>query len=94
MAEMETQEPQPGTGSQGVQLGVGTLIIIALIVSMCSGRSEMEKIQKDTTELKNQLGVIEKNLDSLTRRSSEAAATSSQDDTVSRDAVEAPSQKP
>ncbi len=49
MAEMETKESQPGTGNQSVQLGIGTLIIIALIVTMCSGRSEMEKIKKDTT---------------------------------------------
>jgi hypothetical protein len=93
MAEIETKEPQAGTGNQGVQLGIGTLIIIALIVTMCSGRSEMEKIQKDTTELKKQLGAIEQKLDALAPHSSENA-TSGQDATVSQDSVEAPAQNP
>jgi len=65
MAEMDTKSSQPETGNQSVQLGIGTLIIIALIVTMCSGRSEMEKIQTDTAELKQQLGVIDKKLDAL-----------------------------
>lgn len=65
MAEVETKASQPESRNQSVQLGVGTLIIIALIVTMCSGRSEMEKVQKDTTELKQQLGAIEKKLDAL-----------------------------
>lgn len=95
MAETETKEPQPGTGNQSVQLGIGTLIIIALIVSMCSGRSEMEKIQKDTTELNKKLGVIEQKVDELAARGSETASTSGQDAAVvSQDAVEAPSRNP
>ena len=46
MADTETTESKSETGNQGVQLGIGTLIVIALIVTMCSGRGEMEKIQK------------------------------------------------
>ena len=65
MAQPQTKEPQPQPGNQGVQLGFGTLIIIALIVTMCSGRSEMEKIQKDTAELKRQLGAIDRKLERL-----------------------------
>lgn len=61
----ETKAPPPESGGHGVQLGVGTLIIIAIIVTMCSGRSEMEKIQKDTTELKQKLEVIETKLDAM-----------------------------
>jgi hypothetical protein len=70
MTEVETKASPPETGNQGVQLGIGTLIIIALIVSMCSGRGEMEKIQKDTAALKQQLGVIEKKLDTLAAKDS------------------------
>lgn len=76
MAEMETKSSQPETGNQSVQLGIGTLIIIALIVTMCSGRSEMEKIQTDTAELKQQLGVIDKKLDTLVPKVSATTSTS------------------
>ena len=76
MAEMETKSSQAETGNQSVQLGIGTLIIIALIVTMCSGRSEMEKIQTDTAELKQQLGVIDKKLDTLVPKGSATTSTS------------------
>jgi hypothetical protein len=76
MAEMETQASPPETSNKGVQLGFGTLIIIALIVTMCSGRSEMGKIQKDTAALKQQLGVIDKKLDTLVPKSGETTSTS------------------
>jgi len=76
MAEMGTKSSQPETGNQSVQLGIGTLIIIALIVTMCSGRSEMEKMQKDTAELKQQLGVIDKKLDTLVPKVSATTSTS------------------
>jgi hypothetical protein len=65
MADTEPQASPPATGNQSVQLGVGTLIIIALIVSMCSGRSEMEKIQRDNVALKQQVGEINRKLDLL-----------------------------
>ena len=65
MAEMESQPHPPATGNQSVQLGVGTLIIIALIVSMCSGRSEMQKIQSDNVALKEQVSEINRKLDLL-----------------------------
>lgn len=65
MTEAEPSSPQPASGNHSVQLGVGTLIVIALIVTMCSGRSEMEKLQNDTAELKQQLTVIETKLDAL-----------------------------
>lgn len=64
---METKAPPPESGSHGVQLGVGTLIIIALIVTMCSGRSEMEKLQEDTADLKQQIEVIDRKLDAMVR---------------------------
>jgi hypothetical protein len=94
MAETETKAPQPETGNQGVQLGVGTLIIIALIVSMCSGRSEMEKIQKDTAKLKQQLEVIDKKLDTLVSKGGATTSASVEEPTAPADAGVAPSQSP
>jgi hypothetical protein len=75
MAEMETKASQAETGNQRVQLGFGTLIIIALIVTMCSGRSEMDKIQRDTAELKQQLGVIDQKLDTLVSKGGATTTT-------------------
>jgi hypothetical protein len=65
MADLEAKTPQPASGSQSVQLGVGTLIIIALIVTMCSGGSKIEQVQQDTADLKRQLRVIETKLDAM-----------------------------
>jgi hypothetical protein len=75
MAEIEPKASQSESGNQGVQLGLGTLIIIALIVTMCSGRGEMEKIHKDTAELKQQLGEIDKKLDTLVSKEHAPAST-------------------
>jgi hypothetical protein len=94
MAEMETKASQPETNNQGVQLGFGTLIIIALIVTMCSGRSEMEKIQKDTAELKQQLGVIDKKLDTLVPKGDATTSTSVEEPAAPTDAGVAPPQNP
>ena len=95
MADAETTESKPDTGNHGVQLGIGTLIIIALIVTMCSGRGEMEKIQKDTAQIKQQLGVMEGKLDALAAQESATAATNTQGATApAAEAVEAPSVSP
>ena len=72
MAETESKAQPPADGSQGVQLGIGTLIVIALIVTMCSGKGEVEKIRKDTSELKQQVGELHRKLDTLIQK--EAAA--------------------
>jgi outer membrane murein-binding lipoprotein Lpp len=74
MAETEQQGSAPVAGNQQVQLGIGTLIIIALIVSMCSGRSETQKVQKDTAELKQQVGEINRKLDALVSKDAAAPA--------------------
>jgi hypothetical protein len=75
VAENETKEPVPSSGNNSVQLGVGTLIIVALIVTMCSGRGEIEKVQKDTAELKQQLKVINSKLDALAPNGDTTAPT-------------------
>jgi hypothetical protein len=61
----DQQSPAPPAGNQQVQLGIGTLIIIAIIVSMCSGRDEMRKVRDDTTELREQVREINQKLDRL-----------------------------
>jgi len=75
MTEPESKPASPATAHQGVQLGIGTLIIIAIIVSMCSGKGEMEQIQRDTTELKKQVGELNRKLDTLIEKDAQAAAT-------------------
>lgn len=92
MAETETKETQPGTGNQGVSLGIGTLVIIALIVTMCSGRSEMEKVQKDTAALKQKLDVIDRKLDTLVQKGSTTTSTNVEASDAPADAGVAPAQ--
>ena len=95
MADAATTETKPEAGNHGVQLGIGTLIIIALIVTMCSGRGEMEKIQEDTAQIKRQLGVMEGKLDALAAQERTTAATNTHGATApSPEAVEAPSVSP
>ena len=67
MADPETQASPAAssTDNKSVQLGVGTLIIIALIVSMCSGKGEVDKIRQDTAELKQQVRELDRKLDAL-----------------------------
>jgi outer membrane murein-binding lipoprotein Lpp len=64
MADNQAPVPAPG-GNQGVQLGIGTLIIIAIIVSMCSGSGEVQKLRGDANELKQQVREINRKLDAL-----------------------------
>lgn len=72
MTDTETKPAEPGKDGNGVQLGLGTLIIIALIVTMCSGKSDVERVRKDTAELKQQLGEMSKKLDTLVEKSNAA----------------------
>jgi hypothetical protein len=74
MTDEQKQESQPPAGNQSVQLGIGTLIIIALIVTMCSGKGEMEKVRKDTAELKQQISEVNRKLDALAAKDSAATA--------------------
>jgi hypothetical protein len=94
MAEMETKTSQPETGNRSVQLGFGTLIIIALIVTMCSGRSEMEKIQHDTAELKQRLAVIDMKLNTLMPKGRATTSTSAEEPVAPADTGVAPSRYP
>jgi len=90
MSEVDKPPAPPPAGNPQVQLGIGTLIIIALIVSMCSGRSEMEKVRNDTAELKQQVGEINRKLDTLVAKDAPAPAANVE----SPDAASAPASKP
>jgi outer membrane murein-binding lipoprotein Lpp len=70
MTDEQKPASPPSTGNQQVQLGIGTLIIIALIVTMCSGKGEMEKVRKDTAELKQQVSEINRKLDAMASKDS------------------------
>ena len=58
---------------------------------MCSGRGEVGKIQKDTAELKRQLGVIDKKLDMLAPKDSATTSPSVEAPTAPATAGAAPS---
>ena len=88
-------------GSYGLSIIIATVIIRLVLLplilkqqkstmAMQALRPEMEKIQKDTAQLKQQLGVIERKLDALAPQRSATAAAAAQSDTVTPpDAVEA-----
>ncbi len=96
MADQETQAPPdpPTTSDKGVQLGIGTLIVIALIVTMCSGKGEVEKIQKDTAELKQQVGELNRKLDTLIEKQRDAPVATAEAPAPPSDAGKAPKQNP
>jgi hypothetical protein len=73
---MADEKPaSPSTGSQTVQLGMGTLIIIALIVSMCSGNGEVQQLRGDINQLKQQNAEINQKLDTLLEKTTPANST-------------------
>ena len=53
--------------SNRVQLGCGTLIIIALIVMIFSGRSKVDELKGNVQELTKQVLVLQGKVDALSR---------------------------
>ena len=53
--------------SNRVHLGCGTLIIIALIVMIFSGRSNMDELKGNVQELTKQVLVLQGKVDALSR---------------------------
>ena len=53
--------------SNRVQLGCGTLIIIALIVMIFSGRSKVDELKGNIQELTKQVLVLQEKVDSHSR---------------------------
>jgi hypothetical protein len=65
MTETQSPAPTPPAGSQSVQLGIGTLIIIALIVSMCSGSGEVKNLRSENAQIRQQISEVNRKLDLL-----------------------------
>ena len=51
-----------------VQLGCGTLIIIALIVSLFSGGSDSKKLRNQLDDMNRKIDRLEKKVDDLSQR--------------------------
>jgi hypothetical protein len=64
MADTQTTNSQSNTA----QLGCGTLILIAIIVIIFSGRSEVKNLQNEIRELRNQVTRLEAKVDALNAR--------------------------
>lgn len=58
------------TSDQKVQLGCGTLIIIAIIVMIFSGGSNERKLRKEIRELHEKVDRLEQKIDALAAASS------------------------
>ena len=62
------------TQTTKVQLGCGTLILLALIVMMFSGKGDVDDVERDIQELRDQVTRVEAKLDSLNARLGTSAA--------------------
>jgi uncharacterized protein YoxC len=56
------------TSDNKVQLGCGTLIIIALIVMIFSGGKDVDKLQRQLDDMSRQLDRMEKKVDALSKQ--------------------------
>ena len=56
------------TGDNRVQLGCGTLIIIALIVMIFSGGKDVDKVQRRLDDMSRQLDRMETKVDALSKQ--------------------------
>ena len=78
MADLEAPAPAPApAGNQTVQLGMGTMILIALIVTMCSG-GKVDELRGDINQLKQQNTEINQKLDTLLARDAASANAAAQ----------------
>ena len=64
------------TDNNKVQLGCGTLIIIAIIVMIFSKGSDTDKLRGQLDEMKKQLDRLEKKVDDLSAKVGRQAAAS------------------
>lgn len=60
--------PEQLSGDNRVQLGCGTLIIIALIVMIFSGGKDVDKVQRQLDDMSRQLDRMEKKVDALSKQ--------------------------
>ena len=94
MADTEPQATPPAAGDRSVQLGIGTLIIIALIVTMCSGKGEVDKIRQDTASLRHQVSEINRKLDTLIQKQGGASSADVEAAAAPPDIATTPAQNP
>ncbi len=57
----------PDANSNKVQLGCGTLILIALIVAIFSGGTKVNDLRNDVQQLTKQVTVLQQKVDSLSQ---------------------------
>jgi hypothetical protein len=69
------------TGDNKVQLGCGTLIVIALIVMIFSGGRDVDKLSRQLDDMSRQLDRLEKKVDDLAQRVSRQASSQPSDRT-------------
>ena len=95
MADKETQATPPAADNRpSVQLTIGTLIVIALIVSMCSGKGEVDKIRQDTASLRHQVSEINRKLDTLIQKQGGASSADVEAAAAPPDIGTTPAQNP
>jgi Sec-independent protein translocase protein TatA len=63
------------TSDNKVQLGCGTLIIIALIVIIFSGGKDTDKLRRQLDDMSKQLDRMEKKVDDLSQKVSRQASS-------------------
>jgi Sec-independent protein translocase protein TatA len=67
------------TSDNKVQLGCGTLIIIALIVIIFSGGKDTDKLRRQLEDMSKQLDRLEKKVDDLSQKVSRQASSTAPD---------------
>jgi hypothetical protein len=60
-----TNPDRPSTQQSSAQLGCGTLILIAIIVSLFSGRGDLKEVRDEVSALRDQVTRLEAKIDSL-----------------------------
>jgi uncharacterized protein YoxC len=60
--------PEQLSGDNKVQLGCGTLIVIALIVMIFSGGKDVDKLRRQLDDMSKQLDRVEKEVDALSQQ--------------------------
>jgi hypothetical protein len=65
---MADQSSRAESTNVRASLGCGTLILIAIIVAMFSGRSETDDLRNEVRELRTQVERLEAKIDSLSVR--------------------------
>ena len=84
---MDQTGVQVQSDKRTVQLGCGTLILIAIIVAIFSGDNSDRKLRKEVGELHEKIDRLERKIDALSasRPAGEVPATATTSDTAASD---------